>query len=72
MDRLRDAVRRQLGRTSLSMSQLLQDGSWFAGRTIAVRLRPPDGPPRLQSKLMGRCSSLADIGGCPHDIGFRR
>jgi len=53
LDRLREAVRRRLGLASLSMSQLLQGGSWLAGRTIAARLRPPDGPPPLAIKADG-------------------
>ncbi|HEY4918819.1 MAG TPA: URC4/urg3 family protein [Xanthobacteraceae bacterium] len=53
LDRLREAMRRRLGLASLSMSQLLQGGSWLAGRTIAARLRPPDGPPPLAIKADG-------------------
>jgi hypothetical protein len=53
LDRLREAVRRRLGLASLSMSQLLQGGSWLAGRTIAARLRPPDGAPPLAIKADG-------------------
>jgi hypothetical protein len=47
LDRLRPRVGDRLGLVSLSMSQLLQGGTWLAGRTIAARLRPPDGPPPL-------------------------
>ncbi len=53
MDRLRDATRRQLGVASLSMSQLLQGGTWSAGRAIAAQLRPPDGPPPIAVKADG-------------------
>jgi hypothetical protein len=42
-----------LGLASLSMSQLPQGGSWLAGRTIAARPRPPDGPPPLAIKADG-------------------
>ena len=47
MDRLRDPVRQRLRLESLSLSQLLQGGTWLAGRTIAARLRPPAGPPPI-------------------------
>jgi hypothetical protein len=53
MDRLRDSVRRRLGLTSFSLSQLLQGGTWLAGRTIAGRLRPPDGAPPIAVKADG-------------------
>jgi hypothetical protein len=53
LDRLRESVRRRLGLASLSMPQLLQGGSWLAGRTIAARLRPPDGPPPLAIRADG-------------------
>jgi hypothetical protein len=53
MDRLRDATRRKLGVASLSMSQLLQGGTWSAGRAIAAQLRPPDGPPPIAVKADG-------------------
>ena len=53
LDRLREPVRRRLGLASLAMSQLLQGGTWLAGRTIAARLRPPDGPPPLAVKADG-------------------
>jgi len=53
MDPLRDAVRRQLGLRSLAMSQLLQGGTWLAGRAIAARLRPPGGPPPIAVKADG-------------------
>ena len=53
MDRLRELVRRRLGVASLAMSQLLQGGTWLAGRTIATRLRPPDGPPPIAVRADG-------------------
>jgi hypothetical protein len=53
LDRLRDPVRRRLGLNSLTMSQLLQGGTWLAGRTIAARLRPPGGPPPIAVKADG-------------------
>jgi hypothetical protein len=53
LDRLREPVRRRLGLASLAMSQLLQGGTWLAGRTIAARLRPPDGPPPIAVKADG-------------------
>jgi hypothetical protein len=53
MDDLREAVRRRLGLTTLTMSQFLQGGTWSAGRAIAARLRPPDGPPPISVKADG-------------------
>ena len=53
MDQLREATRRRLGTASLSMSQLLQGGTWSAGRVIAREKRPPDGPPPLAIKADG-------------------
>lgn len=47
LDRLREPVRRRLGLAALSMSQLLQGGTWSAGRAIALEKRPPDGPPPI-------------------------
>jgi hypothetical protein len=38
---------------TLSMSQLLQGGTWSAGRAIAAEKRPPDGPPPLSIKADG-------------------
>ena len=32
---------------SFTMPQLLQGGTWSAGRKIARALRPPDGPPPI-------------------------
>jgi hypothetical protein len=53
LDRLREPVRRRLGLAALAMSQLLQGGTWLAGRTIAARLRPPGGPPPIAVKADG-------------------
>jgi hypothetical protein len=53
LDRLREPVRRRLGLPSLAMSQLLQGGTWLAGRSIAARLRPPDGPPPIAVRADG-------------------
>jgi hypothetical protein len=53
MDRLREATRRRLGVASLSLSQLLQGGTWSAGRAIAAQLRPPHGPPPIAVQADG-------------------
>jgi len=53
MDRLREATRRHLGVATLTMSQLLQGGTWSAGRAIALEKRPPDGPPPIAIKADG-------------------
>ncbi|HEY1544077.1 MAG TPA: DUF1688 family protein [Xanthobacteraceae bacterium] len=53
MDRLREAVRQRLELPTLAMSQLLQGGTWLAGRTIAARLRPPGGPPPVTVRADG-------------------
>jgi len=48
MDPLVDLVRARLGLdASFAMPQLLQGGTWSAGRKIARALRPPDGPPPI-------------------------
>jgi hypothetical protein len=48
MDPLVDLVRARLGLdASFTMPQLLQGGTWSAGRKIARALRPPDGPPPI-------------------------
>jgi len=48
MDPLLDLVRARLGLdASFAMPQLLQGGTWSAGRKIARALRPPDGPPPI-------------------------
>jgi hypothetical protein len=46
MDRLVEAVRGRLNAdtTSFQMPQLLQGGTWTAGRLLALQLRPPQGP----------------------------
>ena len=48
MDPLVGLVRERLGlNSSFTMPQLLQGGTWSAGRKIAHALRPPDGPPPI-------------------------
>jgi Protein of unknown function (DUF1688) len=48
MDPLVDLVRAKLRLdASFAMPQLLQGGTWSAGRKIARALRPPDGPPPI-------------------------
>jgi hypothetical protein len=48
MDPLVDLVRAKLGLdASFAMPQLLQGGTWSAGRKIARALRPPEGPPPI-------------------------
>jgi Protein of unknown function (DUF1688) len=48
MDPLVGLVRERLGlNSSFAMPQLLQGGTWSAGRKIAHALRPPDGPPPI-------------------------
>jgi hypothetical protein len=48
LDALLDPVRAKLGLdASLAMPQLLQGGTWSAGRKIAHALRPPDGSPPI-------------------------
>jgi uncharacterized protein DUF1688 len=48
MDPLLDLVRARLGLgASFAMPQLLQGGTWSAGRKIARALRPPHGPPPI-------------------------
>jgi hypothetical protein len=48
MDRLLDLVRNKLGLGSdFTLPQMLQGGTWSAGRKIARALRPPEGPPPL-------------------------
>jgi hypothetical protein len=45
MDRLLPVVRQQLGLgDTFTMPNMLQGGTWTAGRKIARELRPPDGP----------------------------
>jgi hypothetical protein len=48
MDPLVGLVREKLRLdSSFTMPQLLQGGTWSAGRKIALALRPPDGPPPI-------------------------
>jgi Protein of unknown function (DUF1688) len=48
MDQLLEAVRHELGLDStFTMPQMLQGGTWSAGRKIALALRPPSGPSPL-------------------------
>jgi hypothetical protein len=48
LDTLLDLVRAKLGLdASFALPQLLQGGTWSAGRKIARALRPPDGPPPI-------------------------
>src|SRR5262249_42389646 len=53
MDRLREATREKLGVATLTLSQLLQGGTWSAGRAIAAEKRPPAGPPPTAIKADG-------------------
>ena len=53
LDRLREATRRQLGLASLAISQLLQGGTWSAGRAVAMQRRPPDGLPPIAVRADG-------------------
>jgi hypothetical protein len=48
MDELVDLVRARLGLdAAFAMPQLLQGGTWSAGRKIAEARRPPAGPPPI-------------------------
>jgi len=48
MDPLVDLVRAKLGLDAeFTMPQLLQGGTWSAGRKLARALRPPEGPPPI-------------------------
>jgi hypothetical protein len=48
MDRLLKLVRAKLGLPrTFTLPQMLQGGTWSAGRKIARALRPPEGPPPL-------------------------
>ena len=38
---------------SLQLPHLLQGGTWSAGRAIARKLRPPDGPPPIAVVIDG-------------------
>ena len=53
IDRLREPTRRRLGLPSLSIPQLLQGGTWTAGRAIAAEKRPPDGAPPIAVRADG-------------------
>jgi hypothetical protein len=54
MDPLVGLVRESLGlNSSFTMPQLLQGGTWSAGRKIAQALRPPDGPSPIAVKADG-------------------
>jgi hypothetical protein len=45
MDRLLPLLRAKLGlNSSFALPHMLQGGTWSAGRKIALKLRPPDGP----------------------------
>jgi len=51
--RLRDPTRSHLGLAALSLPQLLQGGTWSAGRAIAAERRPPDGAPPIAVEADG-------------------
>jgi hypothetical protein len=54
MDPLVGLVREKLGLdSSFAMPQLLQGGTWSAGRKIARALRPPEGPPPIAVEADG-------------------
>jgi hypothetical protein len=53
LDRLCEATRRHLGFATFSMSQLLQGGTWSAGRAVAMERRPPDGLPPIAVRADG-------------------
>jgi hypothetical protein len=53
LDRLREATRAKLGLATFSMSQLLQGGTWSAGRAVAMERRPPDGLPPMAVRADG-------------------
>jgi uncharacterized protein DUF1688 len=53
LDRLCEATRRHLGLATFSMSQLLQGGTWSAGRAVAMERRPPDGLPPIAVRADG-------------------
>ena len=49
MDRLLDLVRASLAMdATFTLPQMLQGGTWMAGRKIARELRPPDGTPPIR------------------------
>jgi hypothetical protein len=53
LDRLREATRRHLGLATFAMSQLLQGGTWLAGRAVAMERRPPDRLPPIAVRADG-------------------
>jgi Protein of unknown function (DUF1688) len=54
VDRLREATRAHLGLATFAMSQLLQGGTWSAGRAVAMERRPPDGLPPIAVRPRAR------------------
>jgi hypothetical protein len=45
LDRVADGVREQLGTPHLPLANILEGGTWAAGRAVAARLRAGGGPP---------------------------
>lgn len=47
IDRIAEGVRERLGKTptELTLANILEGGTWAAGRAVAARLRPHGGPP---------------------------
>jgi hypothetical protein len=45
LDRVADGVRDQLGTPQLPLANILEGGTWAAGRAVAARLRDGGGPP---------------------------
>ncbi len=45
LDRVADAVRAQLGKQDLPLANILQGGTWSAGRKVAAERRPGGAPP---------------------------
>jgi hypothetical protein len=45
LDRVADGVRDQLGTPQLPLANILEGGTWAAGRAVAARLREGAGPP---------------------------
>jgi hypothetical protein len=45
LDRVADGVRRALNQPHLPLANVLQGGTWTAGRKIAAEKRPGGGPP---------------------------
>ncbi|OBZ89770.1 Uracil catabolism protein 4 [Choanephora cucurbitarum] len=52
LDKIKKEVEKKLGRT-LSLAQVLEGGTWTAGREIAAKLRPEDGGPPIVIKSDG-------------------